>query len=254
MILHKDISKENQEDILALIKNENDVAIRFINMEEEEKKVAYKVGAYYSIETNYRLFLFSSLFSSYNKMLYLDCDIIVNGDISELYSMPFEDMPVIAVKSNDLLYKEASKSAVFVNNKPYNLTSYKKEILGLNNTDNYFNAGVMLFDLEKCRQLTTFEKVLETLHSTNFYYNDQDTLNIIFKDKAKLIDPKWNYVNSIEYYLSFGSEKQKELYKSLKREDMKIIHYIGAKKPWRDKIILDEIFKKYEEKLKNQAK
>ena len=55
-----------------------------------DEKVSSDVGVYYSVETNYRLFLFSELFSAYDRMIYLDCDTVVTGDISRLFDMPLK--------------------------------------------------------------------------------------------------------------------------------------------------------------------
>lgn len=89
IILHKDICREQQEKIKNMEK-EGNVSVRFISMAQYEKKVEYDVGVYYSIETNYRLFLFGEMFAKYDKILYLDCDLIVEGDISNCMILNWE--------------------------------------------------------------------------------------------------------------------------------------------------------------------
>ena len=122
LILHKDISEESQKRILEMEK-EGNVFIRFISMEQYEKQVAYDVGAYYSVETNYRLFLFGEMFAKYDRILYLDCDLIVEGDISGLYDVEIGDCEAAAVRSEDFRLLSKIKKPIFMDRFPYNVNN-----------------------------------------------------------------------------------------------------------------------------------
>ena len=78
IIMHKDISAANRVVIRQEARSPH-VKVRFVDMSEYDEKVSLDVGVYYSVETNYRLFLFSELFSAYDRMIYLDCDTVVTG-------------------------------------------------------------------------------------------------------------------------------------------------------------------------------
>lgn len=61
------------------------------------------------------------------------------------------------------------KERFFLDHKPYNVLNYCTDVLGIKDPGSYINAGVLLFDLEKCRQKVSFRDVVETLHSRNFF-------------------------------------------------------------------------------------
>lgn len=245
LILHKDIGQEGQDSICTLLENRNRVRIRFVDITSIEDKIVTEMNSYYLIATNYRLFLFSDLFLQYDKVLYLDCDIIVRGDVSELYYSELNGNMIGAVKGVIFRYMAYSKSAIFVNNVPYNVVNYVEKYLGVKHIEDYFNTGVMLIDLKKCREKISFEELLFVLHQKVYCYHDQDVLNILMDGSVEPFDCKWNYTNDIEYQLTLGNEMGRKLYKDLKRKDFKIIHYISRNKPWNKSVPLDGYYKKY---------
>lgn len=245
IILHKRISREHQGEILGLADGKSGVSIRFVNVVEADRELQSDVGCYYAVETNYRLLLFSKLFQNYRRMLYLDCDIIVTGDVGELFDVDLEGKSAAGVEDVGFRWLAYTKRAIFLDNKPYNVLNYCTDVLGIKDPGGYVNAGVLLFDLEKCRQKVSFRDVVETLHSRNFFYNDQDVLNILLEGNIKQVDCKWNYMNNIAFYLECDRKEFCELYLDLYREDYRIIHYISAKKPWNGKVPMGEVWQKY---------
>lgn len=245
IILHKRISREHQGEILGLADGKSGVSIRFVNVVEADRELQSDVGCYYAVETNYRLLLFSKLFQNYRRMLYLDCDIIVTGDVGELFDVDLEGKSAAGVEDVGFRWLAYTKRAIFLDNKPYNVLNYCTDVLGIKDPGGYVNAGVLLFDLEKCRQKVSFQDVVETLHSRNFFYNDQDVLNILLEGNIKQVDCKWNYMNNIAFYLECDRKEFRELYLDLRREDYRIIHYISAKKPWNGEVPMGEVWQKY---------
>lgn len=245
IILHKRISREHQGEILGLVDGKSGVSIRFVNVVEADRELQSDVGCYYAVETNYRLLLFSKLFQNYRRMLYLDCDIIVTGDVGELFDVDLEGKSAAGVEDVGFRWLAYTKRAIFLDNKPYNVLNYCTDVLGIKDPGGYVNAGVLLFDLEKCRQKVSFRDVVETLHSRNFFYNDQDVLNILLEGNIKQVDCKWNYMNNIAFYLECDRKEFRELYLDLYREDYRIIHYISAKKPWNGEVPMGEVWQKY---------
>lgn len=249
LILHKCISQNSQDSILKLSKVSEKVSIRFVDVTLFDEQIVTDVGRYWSVETNYRLFLLSELFALYDRVLYLDCDIVVIGDVSELYYCELHGNMAGAVKGVSLRYLVFSKSAMFVNNVPYNATNYAEKYLGLKDVKEYFNAGVILFDLKCCRERVSFEEVLSVLHEKEYCLNDQDVLNIIMDGNVESLDCKWNYTNDIEYHLTSSDVRRRKLYKELYRKDFKIVHYISANKPWNKAVPLDNYYKKYAKEM-----
>ena len=101
--------------------------VRFVDMSEYDEKVSSDVGVYYSVETNYRLFLFSELFSAYDRMIYLDCDTVVTGDISRLFDMPLNGSAIGAAADVGVRVLSYTKRAVFFEKKPYNIYYCEKQ-------------------------------------------------------------------------------------------------------------------------------
>ena len=84
-VLTTQIKQENIDSILKL-KTSNS-SIQFISLAKELDKIQSMLHLrdYYSKETYYRIFI-PNIFPEYAKVLYLDCDITVTGDISKLYN------------------------------------------------------------------------------------------------------------------------------------------------------------------------
>ena len=83
------------------------VTIDFIDISQSVKniKTHFKNIYHFSIVTYYRLFI-ASLFPQYDKIIYLDCDLVVLGDISELYNTPKLQTMLISMKRKSQLIEE----------------------------------------------------------------------------------------------------------------------------------------------------
>lgn len=82
-ILHTNISKMHQLKLLHM--ETSSAQIVFINLTEEMKGIPQENSNHLSIETTYRLFI-PELLGQYEKIIYLDCDLIVNADIAVITS------------------------------------------------------------------------------------------------------------------------------------------------------------------------
>lgn len=130
-----------------------------------------------------RLYAHALLPADIKKVLYLDCDTIINGDISELDHVDFQDNIVMGVK--DCIGKE-----------------YRVNI-GLRADEVYINAGVLLLNLEKMRKLNMKKRIDHFMrrYEKRINYADQDILNGIFKGRKGAIAPKYN-VMTIDFMYS----------------------------------------------------
>lgn len=247
LILNTDITKASKDEINAEVVGEDGVEIHFIDVSKESSLVYCEVDNYISIATTYRLLLLSDMFSEYEKILYLDSDIIVEGDISELYCCQMCNMPIAAVEETGFRQMSHSKKAVFINGSlPYNVDNYRTDALKMQHPESYFNAGVVLFDLKKCREIISFDDVVTILRSKNYFYKDQDILNILFDGQVCLLDYSWNYQNNVDSFLNKKPELYGPMYSDVKREFPNIIHYVSSYKPWKDHVMLEEHYHKYE--------
>ena len=117
-------------------------------------------------------FALPNIFKSLSKILYLDSDILILSDITELFSTTIKHKYAAVVK--DITAMEQGHH-VKINHK------------------SYFNSGVMLLNLEKMRKDNITEKLIKTKASKTFtYFMDQDELNFCFEEKVVFISPKHN--------------------------------------------------------------
>lgn len=156
-------------------------------------------------QTYYR-YIIPNLVPNLKKVLYLDSDIIVNGDIAELWNVNIDDYYCAGVRDT------------FIHD-----SEYQKK-LGFNADEFYINAGVLLLNLEKIRK---DNKVKELFHNTEKYkfiieYQDQDVINLTFKGKVKELPLKFNYT---------GDDVGKDPFRVLNNEVV-IVHFTGGRKPW----------------------
>lgn len=219
IILHTGISRENIELITAYY-NEPSFSIRFENISSfvEEFSDALHTRDYYSKTTYYRLFI-PKLFPYLDKALYLDSDIIVTGDISALYDTDLGDNLVGAIPDE------------FVNNFEV-LRLYTENRVGIKKTDGYFNAGVLMMNLDAMRRFDFLNVFLKVLGEVKFdVAQDQDYLNAICKDRVKYIDYAWN---------------EMPLDKITKSAKPKLIHFNLDCKPWqKDGVLYADLFWKF---------
>lgn len=247
LVLHSGLSDELRCSLQSIADKEDAVSLSFIDVSAEADKMRCKVGTYLSIAAIYRLILFSEQFAQFDKVLYLDCDIIVEDDVSELFFMPMNGAAVLAAEETGFRQMSFTKKAVFIEgSQSYNIDNYRTDVLHMKYPEHYFNAGVMLLDLVKCREYFTFEQVLKVLHQRSYHYNGQDVLNIVLDGRVQLIDNTWNYQNSVNVFMANRPEIYGDLYRDVKRESPKIIHYVSSFKPRNSEVCLGDRYHFYE--------
>lgn len=196
--------------------------IEFVNVSDKMKNVAADLDTrdYYTKTTYYRFFI-QPMFPQYDKALYLDADIVIPGDISKLYNMDLGDNLI-----GGILEQIVASTKEF--------RDYSKIVLGLDYTK-YFNAGIMVMNLKKFREVDIEKQFISMIKKYHFdtIAQDQDYLNFIAKDKVKSIDLSWNKEPLEDGYAG----------------ELNLIHYALFKKPWTYYgIKYEDYFWKYAEK------
>ena len=219
-ILYSSLTKTNIEKLSTIADKSFEIKFFDVNVHIKKIKNSLHTRDYYSSATYYR-FLIPHMFPKLDKGLYLDCDVVLRNNIEALYNTDLEDFLVGAVTDE------------VVTDIPL-FSSYSEEFLGIS-PKNYFNAGVMLLNLKKMRQLNILE-ALESLMSKCCFpvAQDQDYLNILCGFDVKYLPLEWNKT-------AFdGSDK---LYSP------NLIHFKLNFKPWHyDNIAFENIFWKYAKK------
>ncbi|MBF7045271.1 glycosyltransferase family 8 protein, partial [Campylobacter volucris] len=191
-ILHSSIVLETQQSFLNLFKYKN-ILIKFLDVKKYTYEAIlhygelFQVYNHFTIETYYRFFI-PEIFSNFDKILYLDCDLVVCNDLSELYNLNMKNYALGVVREPLISY--------FVkNNLEIVFTEYLKQDLNIKNIYNYFQAGVLLYDIDLCNKMFFKEKCLVKLSKINrTFIVDQDILNSVFYNKVYYLPMKWNVV------------------------------------------------------------
>lgn len=167
----------------------------------------------YSIACYLRL-LSSSLLPNLNKVLYLDCDLVINGSIRDLWDLDIEGYSMAALYDTTLSYNIV---------KDYIGYDYDRE--------GYVNSGVLLMNLKYWREKGVQKKLVDFLNTHTVKLPDQDALNIILHGTIKILDPKWNCHVGYFAFPPLVINEQKKYIKKLWRNAV-IIHFTGPAKPW----------------------
>jgi lipopolysaccharide biosynthesis glycosyltransferase len=182
-----------------------------------------KVSGHVTVATYYRLLIPDLLPQQLKKAIYLDCDLVVNEDLQQLWTIDIGDTYLLAVQ--DMGIREVS-------NPRGGLHNYQE--LGIHPNSKYLNAGVMVFNLEKWRTENISTRAIEYLeqnkeHVLNW---DQDGVNAVLVGKWRELDPRWNQTPSVYKYRSWkDSPFTEEVYKSVIQQPY-IVHFATAIKPW----------------------
>lgn len=214
----------NSDDIAKIKQNECEgFVIDFfdISSQIENIKSRFKNVYHFSVVTYYRLFI-ASIFPQYDKIVYLDCDLVVLGDISELYHTELNDNILAAVP--DHFVRSTGE-----------FRKYAKKAIGVN-PDGYVNAGVLVINLEQFRKNEIEEQFIHLITEYDFDLLDPDQayLNYLCKNKIYNLPNGWN--------------KQPDPTAACQGKK-NIVHYSLYKKPWQyDDVTDGEYFWYYAKK------
>lgn len=226
IILNKWVSPENKRRLEQQCQNLKGISLRFYNptfLFDDSK--FFVSNTVYAVEAYYRMFS-PWLLPDYDKAIVMDSDIIINGDLSDLYDISLEGKLAAAVK--DFVYQG------FLNENLNNDIEYATETIGLENPYDYVNTGVLLLNLKELRNQFSLNYLVELATTKKFRIQEQDILNFLLQKKVIFLDIKWNYyleVNgAIARFLESSPEASYNTYQSCK--DPVILHYASQPKPW----------------------
>jgi len=162
-----------------------------------------------------RFFLGELLAREYKRVLYLDCDVAVEPNLSDAFDLDLGGHPIGAVMDCNFIANQSGKAR-------RNWHAHM-ETIGLPPDAPYFNSGVLLIDLDDWRRAEIPAKAVW------FFANqaaprsmDQDALNYIFFEKWAELPARWNFQT---LYLPYHLED---------RIDPVVWHYVDTVKPWHD--------------------
>ena len=226
IICEKCISDENKKALSDFISRDN-VSIRFINIGEMLAGETFPdIFPGYTIES-YAILFTPKLFENYERMLFTDCDLIFTEDIKELYHIDLEGKMACAVRDLTMSMLVASDDKIW--------EKHVFEELELKDADEYFNSGVMVYDIQKCKEADFTKNTLEIAKVPQRIFI-QGILNKFYQGQnIKYMDNKFNLdlIASHEKYLydNFMDEKHRELYQKAFSHPH-VLHWAGIGKPW----------------------
>ena len=177
------------DDILSLFKKNFGKKLILVKFKQKNfNRISYKIKGFY-----FRYFL-PEQFNRYKKVLYIDSDTIICGNINKIFDTNL-------------------KKTIAVVREP-NLPTNKMFYIG-KLTSKRFNSGVLLINPKKYRSKRYLGKILKQSKNFKDKWGDQPIVNLVFKNDHQYINYKWNYVDK-----TVSNKK-----------DYKILHFNNLK-PW----------------------
>ena len=212
-----DVTEENKNKVKSMAKDHACLSVDFVDMGDKMRDIP-KTHDYVNYVSAYKM-LIPSLFPKLDKVLYLDTDILVRGDLTELWETPMGDnylMGVPAMENQITRYMEL------------------KELLKIPSMDFYINAGMMLMNLAAIRR----DKIDEKWQSMLGRFSgsvDQHILNHVCYGRIGFVPQKYNLcVSDIPFMTGHGGNifySSETLRDAL--ENPVVVHYTGHEKPWK---------------------
>ena len=174
---------------------------------------AAKTRPHITKETYYRLLAAQFLPQSLDRVLWLDADLIVRGGLRAFYDTDLGGTWAAACG-----YGPAMQAVIRSN----------ADSLGMQYSDRYFNAGVMLMDLAACRQeitADTLARFADPAKTDGLLFPGQDVVNLLFDGHVTLRD--YRLYNCMTHCIASAGDL------SYAKEHAKIVHFPGAAKPWK---------------------
>lgn len=167
-----------------------------------------------SLATYYRCLLSDMLPTDIDKVLYLDCDIVVLGDITPFWETPLDNLGVAAVE--DIGCNEATR---------YDILKYPQKY-------SYFNAGVLLINLKYWRDHNMAQTCVDyyNQYPERLQFNDQCLLNSILHKNKVLVDLKWNVQDAFYRTPKTMDKAWHDKFANTLKHPI-ILHYTN-RKPW----------------------
>lgn len=216
-IINKEICADNISKIENLCHSYQRELI-WISAEKIENLIAeYRLPPYKGFRKNNMsiMKIFAGEFIQAERLLYLDCDTIVTGNIGELAGLDMKNYPAGMVQDSIIP------------------TKYKQQI-GFSKEDNYYNSGIIYFDLVQWKKQRCLQRIADLAQTgVTFGTVDQDYINVALKNNIYTLDFKYNvqcmhFLCSPECYKKYFSDiKPSYEFQSIKDGCLSpcIVHY-----------------------------
>lgn len=170
-----------------------------------------------------RLLLPALLPEAVAKVVYLDADTIVRGDVAALWDEDMAETPLFAVEDLPLDNGNAARIARTVDQSRYPYDPGRV----------YFQSGVLVMDIATFRRERLAETAFAFLREyPTMQFPDQDALNALLATRTRVMDPRWNQMVAIYRYPDAAASPFDEAEFRDLRDDPFVVHFSGRPKPW----------------------
>lgn len=185
-----------------------------------------------------------------NRILFLDSDVVVTGDLTEFYKTPLDNYFCAAVQDYGMRGWIKQKHLISISNskEQISIDKYFSDIRqwGKEDLSKYFNSGMILMNLDEMRKFNAENEMKNILKYDHLACPDQDCFNICFHNKVKILPPEFNFmVVQPDVYKNL-EQADKILYDEYLNQNKTplIIHYLA--KPWlQENVFKEELYFKY---------
>ncbi len=214
-VLQQNLNHSNRSNITQLKRLRTNTYIDLLEVDSSKFALLPLTSKAQTIETYFRLAL-PNILPEIDKLIYLDADVVVMGDIKELWNQEMKDNILLAVEDP----KYTSKN--------------RHESLGMKMNSPYFNGGVLMMDLKKMRAFGLEQKVPNYVRKKFkiLKYQDQDILNALFENYWRALPLSFNAYKHLCFKHGedeFFTYTQKDIL--LAKKNPYIIHFNGTIKP-----------------------
>ena len=228
IVLANNISKDNKQNITYMLDGLDNISIRYINPEYLIDDASFYIPSSTCTRESYYTLFIPWLLPNYTKLLVIDSDLILQGDIAEIYNQDISDYLAGACK--DIVFM-----GMLNLNRDDNILEYVKYDLKLKKPYNYVNTGILLLNTLNIRKQFEFNKMIQETSSVQYRILEQDLINILFEDQIKFIDNKYNHMAEVNIWVTENIANAPKKYNYINKQVHKnpfVIHYANQPKPW----------------------
>ncbi|BAZ17827.1 glycosyl transferase family 8 [Calothrix sp. NIES-4071] len=222
-LIANQITQANKKKIIKSL-NKPNVNIEWL-VPDEEKFINARISNHITVAAYYRILIPELLPAKYQKVIYLDSDVIFKTNIEKLWDTEVADNYVLAVQDMDI-------DAAYVSS-PNGIKKYQE--LGIAADCKYFNSGILVINTEKWRRDNLSEKIINYINNNRQHIrlHDQDAMNAVIAGKWGELDPRWNTQAAIHKYSSWKETAlTEEAYNNVINNSY-VVHFSSVAKPWK---------------------
>lgn len=227
VVLSNSLSTESRQTLHDQVTRDN-FGIGFLDAMAALGSIKLPRHGHFACETYYRL-LAPELLDHVDKAIYMDSDLVVLDDLAKLYDIDIADNLLAATRDADTAGQCGGYDAA--------IYPYLRDEVGLEDPYDYFQAGVLVMNLEEFRKRHPAGKSIEIAASKHWHWLDQDVLNLLAQGTYYRLDTSWNTLMDWQHlrrsHIVAQAPAAIQAEYDAAREHPRVVHYAGPDdRPW----------------------